>query len=330
MAMLSPTSRPDFVSRLHHRPMRGADVPECMALLPPWLDLDARQRERLPTLWERLAEHPAIIAGVAIEMALPPGQQVQCWGTTLAMPSSWLESIAPDGKIDPALGARATRDIYAALLDGSLQPPDEREIGRANAQNGVVFMALHYRQTVMDLDDPYALRVLHTANESFRLHHAGHHIRAFFQQATLADEPWLTAAGFRRRHDPLPGPANPHTVLFGLTREEARSTMPGSSARHVFEHQPPRFRFSASQRRLLWLALFDESDEALMSLLDVSVHGLKKLWRGIYERIEDALPDFFGDDPSDDDAKRGPEKRRQVLAYVRQRPEELRPWTPGA
>jgi hypothetical protein len=87
--------------------------------------------------------------------------------------------------------------------------------------------------------------------------------------------------------------------------------------------------FSASQRRLLWFALFDDSDDALMPLLDVSVHGLKKLWRGIYERIEDRMPEFFGDAGSGDDGKRGPEKRRQVLAYVRQRPEELRPWVPG-
>lgn len=54
--------------------------------------------------------------------------------------------------------------------------------------------------------------------------------------------------------------------------------------------------------------------------------ALKKLWRGIYERIEDVAPGFFGDEV-DEDGKRGPEKRRQVLAYVRQRPEELRPWS---
>jgi hypothetical protein len=63
-----------------------------------------------------------------------------------------------------------------------------------------------------------------------------------------------------------------------------------------------------------------------MRELHVSVHGLKKLWRGIYERIEDAEPDFFGDASGDDEGRRGPEKRRQVLAYVRQRPEERRPW----
>lgn len=104
--------------------------------------------------------------------------------------------------------------------------------------------------------------------------------------------------------------------------------LPGTSVRQAFDHYPPRFRLSASQRRLLWLALFDDSDDALGGRMGLSVHALKKLWRGIYERIEDVAPGFFGDEagPADDDGKRGPEKRRQVLAYVRQRPEELRPW----
>ena len=35
---------------------------------------------------------------------------------------------------------------------------------------------------------------------------------------------------------------------------------------------------------------------------------------------------FFGEGSGDDEGRRGPEKRRQVLAYVRQRPEERRPW----
>ncbi len=75
--------------------------------------------------------------------------------------------------------------------------------------------------------------------------------------------------------------------------------------------------------------IFDDSDAALMAQLEVSTHGLKKLWRGVYDRIEDTAPEFFGDAVADDDGKRGPEKRRQVLAYLRQRPDELRPWARG-
>jgi len=186
---------------------------------------------------------------------------------------------------------------------------------------------LHYRQRLHDMGDAYALRVLNVANEAFRAAHSGYRVRAFLQQALLSDEPWLAGAGFKRRTAPLPGlPPERQTVLYGVTREEAALMLPGSSARHIFEHQEPRFRFSSAQRRLLGLALYDESDELLMQRLDVSVHGLKKLWRGIYERIDDVEPEFFGEPSSADDGKRGPEKRRQVLAHVRQRPEELRPW----
>jgi hypothetical protein len=326
--MTFSAERPDFASRLRFRPMQRADVAECMHLLPPWLDLTAAEREQLPRLWQTLAEHPATVCGVQEEMALPTGQRLQGWGATLVMSSDWWQGVAPEGSVDVTRATHATRDAYRALLNGR-RLPDEREIGRANAGPGIVFLALHYRQHAADLNDPYALRLLNMANESFRMHHAGYRIQAFFQQAMLADEPWLVGAGFRPRHTPEPGATLAATLLYGLTRDEAQATLPGSSARHVFEHQPPRFRFSHTQRRMLWLALFDDSDDALLAGLAVSVHGLKKLWRGVYVRIAEAEPAFFGDAMGDDDGKRGPEKRRQVLAYVRQRPEELRPWAAG-
>jgi len=322
----SRAARPE-ASRLRHRPLHRADAAECLNLLPPWLGFDPAQLPAVQALWERFADDPAVVSGVQEDLALPAGERIQSWGATVLMPDGWLDAFAPEGRFDPARAARACRDIYDALLDGSLQLPGEREIGRSNAGAGVVFFALHYRQRAHDMSQPYAVRVLHTAHEAFRVVHSGYRVRAFFQQALLSDEPWLAGAGLRRYTDPLPGSApQRQTVLYGTTREDAALMLPGSSVRHIFEHQPPRFRFSAAQRRLLALALHDEADEHLMQRLDVSVHGLKKLWRGIYERIEDLEPEFFGESASADDGKRGPEKRRQVLAHVRQRPEELRPW----
>jgi hypothetical protein len=323
----SRAARPEAASRLRHRPLFRDDVAECIALLPPWLGVDAAQRPAFHALWERLADDPAVVCGVQEDLVRPLGERVQSWGATLIMPADWLDGFAPRGQHDALRGARLCRDTYDALLQGQMQLPSERDIARSNAGGGVVFFALHYRQRTHDMSDPYALRVLNLANEAFRSAHSGYRIQTFVQQALLSDEPWLAGAGFKRRTDPLPGmPPDQQTVLYGITHEEAAAMLPGSSARHVFEHQEPRFRFSAAQRRLLRLALFDESDEHLMQRLDVSVHGLKKLWRGIYERIDDIEPEFFGESASADDGKRGPEKRRQVLAHVRQRPEELRPW----
>jgi len=322
-------ARAEPASRLRHRPLQHADVPECIALLPPWLGFGAAHHGALQALWERLVDDPAVIVGVQEDLALQPGERVQSWGATLVMPHGWLDAFAPHGRHDAARRARLCRDTYDALLDGRLCLPPERDIAASNARDGVVFFALHYRQRNNDMTDPYALRVLNLANEAFRAMHSGYRVRAYVQQALLSDEPWLAGAGFRRRTDPPPGLApERQTVVYGITREEAAAMLPGSSARHIFEHQEPRFRFSAAQRRLLALALHDESDDHLTQRLDVSVHGLKKLWRGIYERIDDIEPEFFGEPSSADDGKRGPEKRRQVLAHVRQRPEELRPWTP--
>jgi hypothetical protein len=320
------TARPDFRSRLRLRPFRRDDAAEAACLLPPWMHADPEHLQALTALWQQVADEPAVVSAVQEDMALPAGHRLQGWGFSLIMPRGWADGLMADGQADAARCSHAARDVYAALLGGHMALPTEREIARANAGDGIAFLAMHYGQHEMDMTQPYALRVLNMANEGLRVMHAGYRVAAFYMQATAADEPWIHTAGLRQRHVPLPAPAAAQTMLYGLTRDEAAAMLPGQSARHFFEHQPPRFRFSASQRRLLWLSLFDEPDDGLMLSLDVSVHGLKKLWRGIYERIDDVEPEFFGDTASDDDGKRGPEKRRQVLAYVRQRPEELRPW----
>ncbi len=181
--------------------------------------------------------------------------------------------------------------------------PDDREIGRWNASGELVLLILHFTLQHFDLADPYALKVVASANDSFRAFHDGYQWRAMYYENAASAAPIALQSGFQAGHftdeaalAALPPERRP--ALFMLTREQALAQMPGTTARNCFEWQPPRFRFNAAQRRLLSNSLFDENDEALMALLDVSVHGLKKLWRGIYERIEAAEPEFFGESAS--------------------------------
>jgi len=216
--------------------------------------------------------------------------------------------------------------LDGALLDGSLVPMDDTALGRVNASGELAFLAMHYVTRAYDPGDPYFQALISVGNESMRFGMSGHNLNAIhFENPVEADEV-MRSAGFVLREA---AGVREGLRLWGMTREEARRLMPGSTARHLFESHPPRFRLSVNQRRLLWHALFDEDDEQLAAGVEVSPHGLKKLWRGIYERVADSVPDFFGDAPAADEGKRGPEKRRQVLAYVRQRPEELRPWLPA-
>jgi hypothetical protein len=318
--------------RLRTRPLRAHDLPECLKLLPPYLSFDAAGRERVARWWAQEVDSPGMISGVMEDMALPPGQRIQGWGVSIIAPAALVERFELLG----TPRAHLTQRAYHALTEGGVALLDDREIARQNARGELVLLVLHFtlQRGNADFTDPYAQKVIALANDGFRAFHDGYQWRTMVFENSAATTAVAVQSGFHPTRfadeDTLDGlPLAQRPALFVLTREQARRTMPGSPARNAFEWQPPHFRFNAAQRRLLTNALFDENDEALMALLGVSTHGLKKLWRGIYERIDDVEPEFFGDAGAADDGKRGPEKRRQVLAYVRQRLEELRPWMPA-
>jgi hypothetical protein len=325
-----PARPPNHWPRLRHRPLRAADLAECIPLLPAYLGFDDGQRAQMAQWWSRHVDAPSMFSGVIEDTALPPGQRIQGWGVSMIVPPALRERL----ELDRAPRSHLARRAYAALLAGEAELLDDREIGRLNARGELVLLILHFVLRDFDLADPYALKIIAIANDSFRVFHDGFQWRAMYYEnlasaAPVALQSGFQAARFADEVELATRPPDKRPALFLLTREQALTQVPGTTARNCFEWQAPRFRFNASQRKLLYNALFDEHDEALMALLDVSVHGLKKLWRGIYERIEAVEPDFFGEPAGADDGKRGPEKRRQVLAYMRQRPEELRPWVPA-
>lgn len=324
----SDASNASAFSRLRHRPITRGDLAETLRLLPPWLGLDETLRRQIAEAWNWLVDEPSMLAGVIEDIALPPGQRIQAAGATLIVPRSLVQTLDLDERPEVFI----TRRIYRGICDGSFKPMTDRELGAENARGELTMMILHFSQRDYDIGKPSVQKLITTAQETFRIFHEGYNLRAIYYETGEINDRVAVASGFTRRQYANPAaaqslPPEHQPALFGLTREQAQTLLPGSPARNCFQNQPPLFMFSASQRRLLWFALFDDSDDALMPLLDVSVHGLKKLWRGIYERVEDRMPEFFGDSSSGDEGKRGPEKRRQVLAYVRQRPEELRPWS---
>jgi hypothetical protein len=311
-----------------HRPLRLLDLPEALSLLPAQVSTDPAERAAIAAQWPALLkQQPALQSGVMEDLARPLGQRILGWGVSVLLSLAQAHALQLDG--EPAVFV--ARRVYTELRAGRLRLMDDRELGRCNAAGDVVGLVLHFTLPPIDLADPQLHKIVACAQESFRMHHTGIHWRAIYLENSASFVDVHRESGFlpRRYADErkvLGLPEEERPVFMGLTRDEARLRLPGTTLRNCFESEPPRFRFSAMQRRLLWLALFDDADAALMPELGVSVHGLKKLWRGIYERVDLVEPGFFGDDGGDDEGKRGPEKRRQVLAYVRQRLEELRPW----
>ncbi|MBX3611615.1 MAG: hypothetical protein KF871_17100 [Hydrogenophaga sp.] len=299
------------------RPVRHADLAELRQLLPGWLVLDAELRAALPVLWTRLLGQPGFSADVIEDLSRPPGQRLVGLGMTVALSADW------QARLREAPPAHAGAVWYRDFMDGRTAPMDDRTLAQANARGEVGMLVLHYAQDAIDPARPEVQQVLLAAMQLFRHAHGGLHLRDVWQEALADGGDYLLGMGFRRRTQRGPGQPD----LFGLARDEAMRMFPGPPARDVFQFVPPVMGFTAAERRVLRLAVCDLTDDDIADEVGVTSHTLKKVWRSVFERATDALPDMFGP-PSTDAAAgtRGPEKRRHLLQYLRQHPEELRPW----
>ncbi len=149
-------------------------------------------------------------------------------------------------------------------------------------------------------------------------------LRWTLEVGALLWDPRTGRYGHRIAKDPGELIRNPHVV--GISRE-AEPRRPGTWVGALFEYTPPRCAFSSAEQQLLNAALAGATDGELSSKLAISVSTVKKNWISIYKRASSSLPDIFPDNSPADSAtaERGKEKRRYLLAYLREHPEELRP-----
>ncbi len=125
-------------------------------------------------------------------------------------------------------------------------------------------------------------------------------------------------AYFKSRGSP-PEEQRPH--LMSITRREAKLN-DGSLLARVFAYDPPMFYFRPRDQELIELTLSGVTDEKVAATLECTVGNVKKRWEAMYNAVESVLPSLL---PTTIETSRGPEKRRVLLAYLRDHPEELRP-----
>ena len=290
--------------RLHGRLLGHGDLAEACALVPDWLPLAPALRRALPALWTRLLGQPGFNADVIEDLARPPGQRLVGMGMAVALDARWQQWLASD---PPPFAAAV---LYAELEAGRYAPPSDRELATLNARGEVSFFVLHYHQHAQDLGDPDTVETLGVALALFRQAHAGYRLRELCQEGLGEQSEYLRSMGFRARTARAQAGV---PELDGLTRAEAARLLPGTPVRDAFQFTPPR------------LAVTQLTDEQIGDELGLSPHGIKKLWRTVHERAVDAMPQLFGD-AAWTEGTRGPEKRRTLLQYLRQHPEELRPY----
>jgi hypothetical protein len=315
------------------RPMQTKDVRECVEIVASHPVIGPRYGAAivdLPKAWLRLLSSDAVLTGVFEE---PEGGLIRPWfvGVSVIVTDDFLAELKkpPLSWIGPELAQRFARDESALVSARQL-----READMAGGLNAVVWEGCiragyenrpdvfhHIMGGFLDSHRGYLWKeiVASSAESVDRLQ------RVLYSGGRL----WDPAAGryveaVERNLQEVVG--EPHIV--GITRDIARARR-SNWVDTLFHYRPPQVGFSRAEQLLLLTTLRDEAagtDQELAAALGVSVPTVKKMWLSIYRRAA-SLPELAPDgcDPGHEPVHRGKEKRRRLLAYLRDHPEELRP-----
>jgi len=317
---------------LRWRPMQPADVDACVAIVTAHPVIGPRYGadiENLGRAWrcplgsaaitravvERLDQKPARIVGVGVDVFV----RDEFIREIKTPPLRW---------IGPELARRVTGQDSPVLTDDEV-----RDANSGDGLNVLVWEAI--------VAPEFALRseLFHLLVGGYVETHRGFLLKEMISAQVDSVELllgaveagglyWNPAHQTYEKAAPEPAEifaARPH--LIGITRE-LQLALRGSWVSTLFDYHPPRFGFSRGEQQLLQTALksFRGTDQELAVALQLSVPTVKKMWASIYRRVTDCDPELVPDSALAESGthERGREKRRSLLAYVREHPEELR------
>jgi hypothetical protein len=320
---------------VRYRPMRPEDVPESAEIIAKHPVLSSRYGSTiadLPGVWLRLLSSEAFSAWV-FQAEEGPRAPICFVGVSTIVTDDFVRDLQtpPHFWTGPELTRRILRGDSPLLSD--------KQIRDANSRGGLNLVVWEGCASREFESDPELYR---SVMEGFIHAHRGflwkEIINAPAESAerlhwTMKTGGLLWDAAADRYVDSLNGDAEaivrkPH--IGGVSRNEMleRPWLSASSwVCRLFDYHPPLLGFNRSEQHVLAAALTGATDEQLSSTLGTSVPAIKKTWVSIYHRIAGHLPHLVPDTLQSDagGAPRGREKRRELLAYLREHPEELRP-----
>jgi hypothetical protein len=223
--------------------------------------------------------------------------------------------------------------LYQAYQSGGCGPfLSHDQIADGNAGLGLTAFPLLWLQRANDPRDPEAQALQLACQQSFLRIHRGYRLARVLKETSANRAEAFRAGGFRERQripagTPLTfceGSSQQERVVFEARRSDFEGRFPGSMVSHVFQYRQPLCGFTRLEKQVLERAADHLTDEEIASALGISPGAVALRWRSIYTRVAERVPSWL--EASAENAARGKEKRRRVIAFVNQHPEELRPF----
>ena len=312
------------------RPVTAADAGEAAAWairnlpVPPELEL------ALPGLLERLLREETL-RGMCVEEIGGDGIGTRLLGIGI---SGFLSDACVASYLDAPFPHLEVALLERARVPGSgpgLLSIDA--IAEANAGEGLTLCPLFWLHHCNALSEAESNALLGLGQQSFLRLHRGYRLKGILKEADARMAPAYLSGGFREvRRLPAGLPlcfarrtSQSERIVFMTMAEDMKRTLPGAAIGPLFATAPPRCAFSRKQQRVLEGAVSNMTDREIAAALGINANAVAQHWRKIYLRVEQEIP-FLFHDLSAGAGTRGAEKRRRVVAYAAEHPEELRPY----
>ena len=322
---------------LRHRPMQAGDIRECVDIVAHHSVIGPRYGsaiELLPEAWLRLLECEAHFATVIL-VEEGPHSRICFVGISFAAHDEFVREMktSPQFWVGPELTRRVVNGDSPVLTGKQLREANSGDGLNLAIWEGCIRPGYEIHSEL----HPFMMAVFIQAHRGYLWK------EVIGSQIESADRLDFTLKAGAFLWDPVAAVytssptlgkdsaqivANPHIV--GITRElelKRQHNWGGSWIGSLFDYRAPILGCSRSEQRLLSSALLGPTDENLAEILETSLPAVKKMWVSIYHRVEDCLPELIPDPLGLPAASRGKEKRRSLLAYLREHPEELRPFS---
>ena len=311
---------------LAFRPMTVPDFDEFYFTYLPNHRNDTELRAVVEREWPILLRNPTTISLIAEDRERALGRQMVGIAQAVFVTAAFAQ-MARSGW-SPWLNAHAARP----LPDGSWPLLSPAGVRAANSGDGLIAHITRW-SLAPGLDPDDAMQLYNQLYRAFATLWRGYKIKEIFIEPSGEAIHWeALRTGFHVLNDYTAfyngnaPPPDQRPCLMSVTRDQALLDI-GSSVSHAFAYTPPRFFFSELQQQVLRWALAGAEDEEIASLLERTIWTVHKRWQNIYDRVEEVSPDLLPEtgDRKQGTGKRGTEKRRVLLRYLQEHPEELRP-----
>jgi hypothetical protein len=312
------------------RTMNAADAADAALLIRKHCPVSEALTHSLTGLLFQLVEDE-VLNGVIVEYisghGVPP--KMAAFGLSGFVRDEWADSYLAAPLPHLALS------LLHSALPGAKRPVflTFDEISRDNAGAGLSLVPLFWLQQSYDPTDPETHVLLAHGLQLFFQRHRGYRIRRILKDVPAHLSSAHLDVGFREHHRfkagtpltfcPEVALEDDHFVYIA-NKADIEGAWPGKTIGHLFAYQPPRCGFTRHEQQVLARAVDGLTDTQIAEHLCISVAAVSLRWRSVYNRIADRAPSVLQSEENGEGV-RGLEKRRQVIGFVTEHPEELRP-----